>query len=515
MPIENFKGGIVERERTKLLEGLVEKMKAGASKPKERSSKSKNIILQKIEFSQVEILPQSFFEDIKKKYENTQVGIEDIYAIVDSINNEYMLKGYIACHAFLLEQDITSGNLFISIVEGLVSEVKISGHKTTSENYIKRYLHFENISNFNANTANTEILKFNAENDAKARIALSPGRVFGTSIVDIVLDEPNRYSMSASIDNAGQKETGLTRYGGYVVVRSITRYRDIFNIGGVFSEASNAVFTSYEIPEPFLGTRIGIGFDYSDNEIISGGLEALNVNGRYYNVSLYSKKPFFIRDTTVTNFTLTVNTKKGESFISSFKTQDTKTDAVSLSADNTLLFSWGYLFNSLSYYQGFRLIEGDTVFEKASYYGETLINIYKTIAANIKARGQYGADIVPSSEQFSIGGINTIRGYREGMLSGRDAISANIEILYDLPLRKFKFAAFRLYAFFDFGIVYPDKNANLPDDYDNKLYSAGGGLKLNILKHIDANIVYAAPLLEHKYYESNKYSILFMIQGKI
>ncbi|MDR2426105.1 MAG: hypothetical protein LBD46_02835 [Endomicrobium sp.] len=117
----------------------------------------------------------------------------------------------------------------------MILSVNVKGNKTTSENYLQRYLFLGNAGTFNADITNQNILNFNASNDARMRIALSPGEVFGTSIVDIVVDEPNRYSFSAFIDNYEQKETGKIRYGGYAAVRSLTGYRDILNAGGVFS----------------------------------------------------------------------------------------------------------------------------------------------------------------------------------------------------------------------------------------------------------------------------------------
>ncbi|MDR1942178.1 MAG: BamA/TamA family outer membrane protein, partial [Endomicrobium sp.] len=414
------------------------------------------------------------------------------------------------------EQDITSGTLFISIIEGVISKAQVSGNKSTSEKYIKRYIDFGKTDNFNANVTDKEIMNFNASNDAKARIALSPGEVFGSSVVDIIIDEPQRYSLSIFTDNAGQEETGKIRYAGYGSIKSITKYRDIFNAGGVFSEGSNAAYASYEIPEPFFNARVGAGFDYSDTYIVNGGLKPLDVKGSFYNAYIYVKKPFFIREKTVTNVTFNAASKHGVSFVSDFKTQDTKTDTLSLSADNTLLFNGGYAFNMLSYAQGAKIIEGENIFEKLAYYGEGYKSLPYNFSLNLKIKGQLIFDKAPSSEYFSIGGINSVRGYREGMLTAKDGVNTNLELIYDIGLIKWKRLNFnKIYAFFDFGNVFPDKNANLPDGYSNMLYSCGIGIKFGLFRHFETNLVCAFPLYEHKYYENDKITLLFSIHGKI
>jgi len=492
--------------------------KIGVSKEESKAKNKndeKNITLKEIKFSESDVLPQSFFDAIKKKYENTPISVNDIYSIITAINNEYLLKGYISSQAFLPEQDITGGVLFIGLVEGIVDKVNITGNKTTKESYIRRYIKFDEVDNLNAIETNAQIMQFNAENDAKARVVLSPGKVFGTSDVDLVIDEPERYSLSVFGDNAGQKETGLYRGGVYGSVRSLTGYRDIFNFGGVFSEGSKAYFASYEIPEPFFGTRVGAGFDYSNTQIVNGALQTLSVEGNYYDAYIYVKKPFYIRENTVSNVTFNAATKDGASYISGFQTQNTKSDILSLSADNTLMTSFGYIYNSLSYSQGMTIINGETNFEKLSYYGELYAGFLKNFGFDVKLKGQAGFDTVPSSEQFSIGGASTVRGYSEGMLMGESGINASAELQYNLKFIKWKYLDYtRVFTFADYGIVYPI-NSTWPSDYETSLYSTGVGLKLGMFKYFEGGITWAFPLGRQRYYDVAPNSILFIVSGKI
>ncbi|MCL2390260.1 MAG: BamA/TamA family outer membrane protein [Endomicrobia bacterium] len=532
-PSERLQAEINSDERSSYLEQKYRKNKREKAQKREKFNKQlekigiseeeikdkddeKIIMLKEIKFSVSDILPQKFFYEIKKRYENTKVSINDIYSIVTKINNEYMLRGYISSQAFLSEQDISSGNLFINLVEGIVDKVTVDGNKTTKEKYIRKYIKFDKVDNLNAIDTNMRVMKFNAENDAKARVVLAPGRVFGTSDVNLIIDEPERYSLNVFGDNAGQKETGLYRGGFFGTVRSITGYRDIFNLGGVFSEGSKALFTSYEIPEPLLGTRVGVGYDYSDTQIVNGILETLEVKGDYYNVYLYVKKPFYIRENTVSNMTFNVVTRKGASYISGYQTQSTKTDLMSLNADNSFMTSFGYIYNSLTYAQGMKLIEGETNFEKISYYGEFYAALLKYFGFNFKLKGQAAFENVPSSEQFSMGGSNSVRGYSEGMIMGKDGINASAELQYNLSLPKIKWVNFtRLFLFGDYGIVYPGSNANLPDDYEQSIYSIGAGLKFGLFQHFDAGVTWAFPLGAHKYYDIDPSRILFIVSARI
>jgi len=482
--------------------------------------KQKNISLYRIDFSPSDILPEDFFYKIKKEYEGKEISVEDIYSILDKVNNEYMIRGYIAAKAFLQEQDVSGGVLFVSLVEGKVKEMKIENNKHTSENYIKRTIHFKSYEIVDVNKMQNDVLKFNAGNDAKARISLEPGPVYGTTNVNVVMDEPQTISAAAFVDNAGQQETGIIRYGAYLAARSLTKYRDILNVGGLITEAggSHSLFGSYEIPEPFLGTRVGIGADYSDTEITSGLLQSLNVKGDYYDVYLYSKKPFNVKPTTVSNFTFTVTTKRGSNYISSFKTQDTKSDTLSISVDNLLLFNGGYLFNYVSITNGLTLIEGDAYFMRYAYHGNLYKILIKNIAFDFKLKAQYAnGTTVPSGNKMQIGGVNTVRGYREGMLSADSGVNAMTELQYDCS--NFVFPKVldytKLFIFFDYGYIFPDSKENIPDNYRKDIYSTGLGVRFSLLKHIESNLTVGRTLAKHAYFENDETKLMFFVQGKI
>jgi hemolysin activation/secretion protein len=523
-PAQNLQQSIEEESRTKeLSETAVQKREEEDKKLEEIEQNvgqdpkdAKIVLLKTLMFSESDVLPEEFFNALKTKYENTRISVNDIYAIVTAVNNEYMLKGYISSQAFLAKQNINSGNLFVNLVEGTIDKINLTGNKTTSPNYIKRYINFENVDSLNAIDANRQIMEFNAANDAKARIVLAPGAVFGTSDIDLVIDEPNRYSANAFFDNAGQNETGIMRYGIYSTIRSLTHYRDIINLGGVFSEGSHAAFLSYEIPVPWFGIKAGAGFNYSDTQIIKGMLEPLDVKGDYYGAYVFLKRPFYVRENTVSNITFNAGSGRGASSITGNTVQDAKSDYLSLCYDNTFMTGFGYLYNSLTYTQGLKIIEGETNFEKINYYGELYYGIMKYLGAALKLRGQAAFDIVPASEQLTIGGDGTARGYTSGMYMAKDGLAASIEINHIIGYLKYKYLDYlSAFVFGDFATVFPDRKADPFANWSENIFSAGFGIKAGIFKHVEGNFVLGVPLSNRDKDEVPGSKFMFVLQGKI
>lgn len=251
-----------------------EKLKDASAKkkdkaPEKKAAADKKIMkLKRLIFDRSELLPDSFLEGIASRYEGKEIGLNDIGAIVREVDREYKDRGYFAAKAYVPNQDVRDHILKINLIEGKIDRITVKENKSTSENFVRRNLGVESGDRLNVKELQDNILMFNAANDIKARIAMEPGEKFATTDLDVIVEEPQRVSVSAFADNAGQKSTGVYRAGAFASVRSLTGYRDNLNFGGVVTEGSNAFFGSFDIPEPVFNSRIGFGADYSDTEIV-------------------------------------------------------------------------------------------------------------------------------------------------------------------------------------------------------------------------------------------------------
>lgn len=503
-----------------------EKLKDASAKkkdkaPEKKAAADKKIMkLKRLIFDRSELLPDSFLEGIASRYEGKEIGLNDIGAIVREVDREYKDRGYFAAKAYVPNQDVRDHILKINLIEGKIDRITVKENKSTSENFVRRNLGVESGDRLNVKELQDNILMFNAANDIKARIAMEPGEKFATTDLDVIVEEPQRVSVSAFADNAGQKSTGVYRAGAFASVRSLTGYRDNLNFGGVVTEGSNAFFGSFDIPEPVFDSRIGFGADYSDTEIVGGDLKALDVTGNFYNYYFYVKRPVYVTDSFVNNLNFTANFKNGASYIGDFRTQKVYTDTLSLSWDSLKLFAGGYLYNQLSVTKGAKLFDGTRSFWRFNYNGEFQQSFLDDFALNVKAKAQYTEqDFLPSSEQFQIGGVNSVRGYTEGMLVGDKGFAVMNELQYDIkPLIKEAdwLNSAKVYAFFDFGHVYAKDSNNLKNENEAFIYSTGVGARAGLFGRLDANFTVAFPLKEHKYYESDEdVEFLFFIQSRI
>ena len=151
----------------------------------------------------------------------------------------------------------------------------------------------------------------------------------------------------------------------------------------------------------------------------------------------------------------------------------------------------------------------------------------KSWFAKASTIGQWSADSLLASEQFSVGGERYGRAYDSGEITGDHGFAFNLEIQYDLlkKLReKFqdveteaswvkKLELLRPYVFYDFGATYGKGRESTSQQ---TIASTGVGLKLKISEHIIGDFLAAKPLTKAVSSETkgNAFRYFFRITAK-
>ena len=138
--------------------------------------------------------------------------------------------------------------------------------------------------------------------------------------------------------------------------------------------------------------------------------------------------------------------------------------------------------------------EGDTTafVVRAAGYGE--IRPVKNLAFSLAPRVQYAKKALLSFEEFSTGNYTVGRGYDPGILSGDRGVAAAGEIkVGSLITKTTKSVAVQGYVFGDAAVVW-NRDSDLRSLNPQKLYSAGGGVRLGYGQRINLDLGAAVPL---------------------
>ncbi len=460
-------------------------------------------VLQQVSFSASKILSADELRSVVAPYVGREVSVDELFALVKDVNALYRERKAVAARAILPPQKIEQGKVRIRLVEGQVGQVRLEGNDTTNDAFIiDRLDALQPGSLVFLDTLESELFYFNAVNDIELRAVLKPGETFGTTDYELQVVEPPRYDNTVFIDNAGREDVGLYRLGFNHVNRSLLGHRDDLSFGGHIAEGTEALYAAYNFPLNDRGTRMGFSADYSEIEIIDGDLEPLDVTGDSINAGVFITHPLQVQRNGITNGYVGYSYKESFTDFDGVNLFSTFVRTVTAGVDierNDISSSWFARFNAT----GAPNTWGNT----DSFFRVNADFSHIQVVANngvllLRARGQWTADeLMPSSEQFQVGGMSSVRGYPEGLLIGDEGYFGSIEYTFpvseaarlDPTVNPFT-ERWRGVLFFDHGAAFPFKGNNEPIDDDDFLTSAGGGVSINLGKRLQARLLVGFPL---------------------
>ncbi|VAX37314.1 hypothetical protein MNBD_UNCLBAC01-362 [hydrothermal vent metagenome] len=484
----------------------------------EKLDERKLIAIKSITVTESQILLPESITSITQDYIGKKISIKDLYAIVEQINGLYKVKGVISAKAILPPQSIKDGVIDIQLIEAKVYKINIEGNNSTRFSFIRDRIELTAQDLLDIKKLERNLIRFNSLYDVKLRTALSPGEEVGTTNIDITAQEPPKYSALTFVDNAGREEIGLYRIGGYATHRSVFGLRDAMTIGVVVSEGTRNLFTSYEIPVSTKGTKVGISFDYSNTNLVSGVLQDINVEGDFFNVSIFANHPIITGEKMTVKGLVSFNWKKSTNAFENLFTFEGKVYSLAGGVDGVLFLDKGYVYNRHMLTGSFNdFSNGDRTFLRYNGDLDWQSSWYKNVRLGVKGKLQLASDeLIPSSEQFQLGGVSSIRGYPEGMLVGDNGyafmtqISIPVEWMNKIP----KVKNFRSFVFTDFGQIFILVNDAVINQNQDFIAGVGGGISYDFWKNLSGKVTLGVPIVSHPFNDKDSLRTHFYMQAK-
>ena len=464
--------------------------------------------LKRLEFGATRVVPESLLAELRGRYVGRTVSIADIKAIAAAVNKYYREHGYLTSRAYLPEQDVSKGTLRVELLEGTIGQVETSGLTTTKPEYVRRAAGITPGEVFRTDTLEAKLAEFNTFTDLKSRLNISPGKEDGTSDLELVMQERKRFGATLLTDNAGQHSTGYYRGGVFASARGLvsTAYtRDVLTAGYVGARGANSFSGAYAITENVLKTTWGVSLDHSKTDCITKELRDLDVIGKYTAVTVSVKRSLYTNARNILSNGLAFTFKDNKNTVSGYKLHRYRTNALTYTLDYLALFEHGYLYNALSATRGWQVAGDGRALWRANYRLEGNYAFNKFLAANCRLNAQISnRRELQSSEQIQLGGVNSVRGYEEGMLNGERGyaiqmeLRGNLKSLWATPPSWLDTAEF--FAFFDCGqLKHKTESQALTSACEAFLSSVGCGVRCGILQHLNASFTMAMPLKKHTY----------------
>lgn len=447
-----------------------------------------SVYIRTIVTTRSDILTPDELKAITGKYEGRSVSISELSQVVQEINSLYTKKQFVTSKAILQPQKITDGILKIDLVEGRIGKIIVEGNKTTSEEYIKDRIKLQSGEFIRLDALNEVIYRFNQTNDVRLQVELRAGELPGTTDCIFRIAEPEVTQTILFTDNSGRDTIGLYRVGLTYIHSSLTGNRDKLAITGLNSHGTTAGAFVYSQAIDTKGTRLSLTYDSNQVTMISGPLQSLDIQGDSSDIGLILNHPKIVNPDFKLELIAEGHKKKSATYFSGEPLLETKLKTLVIGAATQYNKENSVLYNRQDVTRGF--VEGGKSFTKYNFYVVEQRAIKKDRLLTFRVNGQWtpmNNQPLPSSEQFSLGGSGTVRGYDEGFTSGNKGYLVSAELSFPTASAKIKGS-----AFIDHGGVYP--YAGNWESGNTYLTGIGVGANIAFSPKTSGKMYIAAPL---------------------
>jgi len=183
-------------------------------------------------------------------------------AISKKIEGKYKEKGYFTTTVYVPEQEIKGGVIEIHIAEGKMGKLDVEGNKWFSADFISKFIHAKKNEILNIKELARDILRLNKNPDLEVRAVLSQGKEPLSSDIALKVEGKVPWHLGLLQDNRGSRLTGKYRSMLYLRSSNVSGLGDSIFINSLYSGNSLGESLSYNLPIGTYGTKFGLDATY-------------------------------------------------------------------------------------------------------------------------------------------------------------------------------------------------------------------------------------------------------------
>ena len=502
-------------DRPKLPEFIPEKLPSFQLPPVEtlipkNSPSTVKIRLKGVKFTGNTVISDTQLQKIAQAYVGKPVLVGELEVLRQNISQYYSDQGYVNSGAVLPDQHFQDGIIHYQIIEGKLSQIRVSGTGWLRPDYVSERLQTKRDKPLNANELRQNFQQLLLDPLIERMNGnLVPGAGRGESILDVAVTRARPYQLTLDANNYRPPSIGSDQGKLSGWVRNLTGFGDTVDGNFLYSEGSLGGAGGFSVPLNAYDTRFNFHFDLNNVSVIEQTLKPIDIKSDYLAYDFSLIQPLIKNLNRNFNVGISFNVKENQTFLSDRPFSFSQGAVDGLTKDSALRFSLDFterlehhVFSARSttsvginafnatWHNGSNLPDGDFVawLGQLQYAGQVL-------DGTLILRGdlQYSEDKLIPMERFSLGGRFSVRGYRENELVRDRGYVLSAEFRYPLLSNDVGGTLpgqLTLFPFMDYGAGW-NIGAGQTTDY---LHSVGIGLAWQPIKRFTTEMMYAYAL---------------------
>ncbi|HEY9860297.1 MAG TPA: ShlB/FhaC/HecB family hemolysin secretion/activation protein [Candidatus Obscuribacterales bacterium] len=463
------------------------------------------------------ILGPREIDPIVQPYEGRSLTLEQLRAVADAITQLYLNQGYITSRAILVDQTITDGVVRVRVIEGSLERIEVEGNNRVNTRYIRDRIKLG---------AGTPLKKDDLEDQLRllktdplfknVEASLRAGEQLGQSVLTVRVTEANPFDFYLSADNYSPPSVGSERLGVSIVQRNLTGLGDQLAGAYYVSTTGGAELYdfSYRVPINAMNGTIQLRAAPNDYKITDPRFSALGIRGSSELYEISYRQPLVRSPREELALSLGFTFQDGQTFlfndipnpfvIGTGPNGISRTSVIKFGQDYVKRDPGGAWALRSQFNVGVDVLDATTNPDPIpdgrffSWLGQAqrvqVLGTDNLLIAQLDL--QLTPDSLLPSQQFVIGGGQSVRGFRQNARSGDNGVRFSLEDRIALQRNEAGLPILQLAPFFDLGAVWNDSRN--PNEINNERFLAGAGVGLlwRPVAGLNVRLDYAFPLVD-------------------
>ena len=440
------------------------------------------------------VFDSATLEALLASMQDKRLTLSQIAEGIEAITTYYRGAGYPLARAIIPAQTIEDGAVRVQVIEVNWGRVEVRNKSAVKDAVLLRVLsNLEPGSVIRLDAIERATLLLADMPGVLPRALLRAGQEFGSSDLVVEAQPGAAWSAGLSADNFGSRYTGVTRTNANVQWNNPLGRGDTLGLNSLNSEGGGLKYVrlAYELPVWAAGVQAGV--DRSEMDYRLGDTAAsLLASGKAQTSGVWLRNSLLRSQGANLNARLGFSHSVLQDHVGSIK-NDRTLNVWALELSGERQDDWlggGKNTLGLALYSG-RVVFDDAEaaardastanaaggFARATWAFSRTQALGAGVIAVLSMNGQWAQKNLDNGQKFSVGGANSVRAYRSGVLSGDSGAFGSLELRYALPPYLQQTGNWQVSAFVDSATLHTNKKPW--SSGSNKASLSGAGLGLN------------------------------------
>ncbi|MFT7688079.1 MAG: hemolysin activation/secretion protein [Candidatus Azotimanducaceae bacterium] len=440
---------------------------------------------------------QTDIESLSQPLLNREIPIDELMAFKNSVNELFATKGYINTGVRIPDQKIKNGIVEFNLIEGEISAINVDSE--LRNNYVVKRLNLTSPFNLVDLQASLKLLErdpFVRRIDANVTPGLKPGAAeFSVSVETRPKFKFGIHFANNRSPAVGSENTELT-----LSTHNLTGWGDVFSATSSITEGLDSNAFSFSIPFNHFNHSIRVDYTKSDSSVIEEPFASIDVESETESLSIGLDFPVLKTLEDNISFHLIFETRKNQTYLLdqtfSFSegaiNGESRVSPVRLAASFSRSQAKQSIAGRLSVSKGTSNFDATENTNQAdgdftSYLAQLQYSksLGERFVLSTRLLAQYASNPLLSIEKFSLGGLGSVRGYRQNQIVRDNTYLASIEGRYRLKTDVF----IELLVFADWGSG--ENHDDAISQGKDSISSVGVGVSFRGIKGLSADLYLA------------------------